>query len=108
MSGAVERRPFTLDPANGVVFGELDVARCYAYRVPYAAQLYQRLLELVPGRERLLDLGCGPGKLARELAPHFREVVAVDPSAAMSRGREGVESVQQHSLALRSCGGRCA
>nr|QQZ49590.1 methyltransferase domain-containing protein [Phenylobacterium glaciei] len=38
-----------------------------------------------PGRERLLDLGCGPGKLTLTLAPHFREVLAVDPSAAMLR-----------------------
>jgi ubiquinone/menaquinone biosynthesis C-methylase UbiE len=81
--GAAERRPFTFDPANGVVFGELDVARCYRHRVPYSPALYERLLILAPRRERLLDLGCGPGKIARELAPRFAEVTAVDPSAAM-------------------------
>jgi ubiquinone/menaquinone biosynthesis C-methylase UbiE len=81
--GAAERPPFAFDRANGAVFGELDVARCYAYRMPYASRLYERFLELVPNRERLLDLGCGPGKIARELAPRFREVAAIDPSAAM-------------------------
>lgn len=87
--GATERRPFAFDPASGAVFAELDVARCYRYRVPYAQDLYARLLTLVPGRERLLDLGCGPGKIARELAPYFRQVAAVDPSAAMlEAGRE--------------------
>jgi len=75
------------------VFGELDVARCYEHRTPYAAGLYERLLGLVPRRERLLDLGCGPGKIARELAPYFKMVVAVDPSAAMlEAGQERSES----------------
>ncbi|PSQ04984.1 class I SAM-dependent methyltransferase [Halobacteriales archaeon QS_6_71_20] len=36
------------------------------------------------GREvRVLDLGCGTGKLAVALAPYADEAVAVDPSAAM-------------------------
>lgn len=83
MSGAAECRPFAFDPVQGAVFSELDVARCYTYRMPYAVLLYERFLELVPNRERLLDLGCGPGKIARELAPRFRDVDAVDPSAAM-------------------------
>ena len=87
--GATARRPFAFDRSNSAVFGELDVARCYAYRMPYAAQLYERFLTLVPGRKRLLDLGCGPGKIARELAPRFESVIAVDPSEAMLRaGRE--------------------
>jgi SAM-dependent methyltransferase len=87
--GAVERRPFVFDRANGETFAELDVARCYRHRVPYSRALYERLLTLVPRRGRLLDLGCGPGKIARELAPHFASVVAVDPSAAMlEAGRE--------------------
>lgn len=93
MGGAVERRPFTFDRAQGTVFGELDVARCYTYRVPYAARLYERFLELVPRRGLLLDLGCGPGKIARELAPHFERVTGVDPSAAMlEAGQELNES----------------
>ncbi len=40
---------------------------------------------LTTGRRRLLDLGCGPGKLSRPLAAHFALVTAVDPSAAMLR-----------------------
>ena len=67
----------------GSEFGEADVVRSYAHRAPYPAALYARLTELAPGRSRALDLGCGPGKLAGGLAPHFMEVVAVDPSAAM-------------------------
>ena len=83
------QKPFAFDPANGAVFGELDVARCYAHRPPYAPALYRRLLELVPGRARALDLGCGPGKVALQLASHFGEIVAVDPSESMlAAGRE--------------------
>ena len=93
MSGTAECRPFAFNPADGSAFGELDVARCYAYRAPYAPQLYERLVDLVPKRDRLLDLGCGPGKIARELAPRFADVVAVDPSAAMlEAGKELNES----------------
>ena len=46
----------------------------------------------MPEPGRVLDLGCGPGKLARALAPHVTEVVAVDPSAAMldlARAQDG-------------------
>ncbi|HEX2593047.1 MAG TPA: class I SAM-dependent methyltransferase [Rhizomicrobium sp.] len=74
---------------NGVLFDDLDVARCYAHRAPYAPALYDHLLTLVPGRTRALDLGCGPGKIAKALAPHFQTVEALDPSAAMiAIGRE--------------------
>ena len=82
-SGREGRDKFAFDPANAAVFGELDVARCYACRPPYAPELYTRLLELVPKRARALDLGCGPGKIARELAAYFDEIVAVDPSEPM-------------------------
>ncbi|MDO8801437.1 trans-aconitate 2-methyltransferase [Phenylobacterium sp.] len=57
----------------------------YVHRTPYPPALFERLLQLTPGRGRLLDLGCGPGKLTHGLAPHFAQVLAVDPSAAMLR-----------------------
>jgi SAM-dependent methyltransferase len=34
-------------------------------------------------QHRVLDLGCGPGPLARGFAPLAREVLAIDPSAEM-------------------------
>ncbi len=54
-------------------------------RVPYAPALIRRVAE-VTGLNRLhrmLDLGCGPGPLARRFAPLVREVVALDPSVEM-------------------------
>jgi len=50
------------------------------YRVPYPQTLFDDLLvqtRIVEG-SRLLDLGCGPGRVALALAPSFREVWAVD------------------------------
>jgi SAM-dependent methyltransferase len=75
--------------ADAVAFDDADVARCYLHRPPYAPDLYEFLLNLVPERRRLLDLGCGPGKIAGDLADRFDEVVALDPSGPMiATGRD--------------------
>lgn len=62
----------------------------YRFRPPYAAEVVDTLLGLVSGEPRtLLDLGCGPGKLARTLAPHVSRVDAVDFSEVMlEQGRQ--------------------
>lgn len=64
-------------------FDDPDVASAYARRAPYPDTLIARLAELSPGPGRLLDLGCGPGKLALPLAERFDHVDAVDPAEAM-------------------------
>jgi SAM-dependent methyltransferase len=69
--------------AGAATFAEDDVARSYYARPPYAPALYEHLLKITPGRGRVLDLGCGPGKVTMVLADHFAEVVALDPSSAM-------------------------
>jgi SAM-dependent methyltransferase len=69
--------------AVGATFAERDVALSYFARPPYAPALYDTLLELTVRRERALDIGCGPGKVATVLADHFKEVVALDPSEPM-------------------------
>ena len=80
---------------NGVLFDDLDVARCYAHRAPYAPALYDFLLTLVPRRERALDLGCGPGKIALALAKHFETVEALDPAGPMiAMGQEQSREVR--------------
>ena len=72
-----------IDPSNSGTFDDRDVAACYAHRPPYPPELYHFLLDLVPDRSRALDLGCGPGKIARALGGHFGHVDAVDPAIAM-------------------------
>ena len=55
------------------------------YRPGYPQELFDLLrgrFEL-DGTGRLLDLGCGTGKLAVPLAPLFEEVVAIDVDAGM-------------------------
>jgi SAM-dependent methyltransferase len=56
-------------------------------RPPYSADLRSTFVrELgLDGRGRLLDVGCGPGVVALELAPAFGEVVGVDPDPDMLR-----------------------
>jgi len=55
------------------------------FRVPYPDDLIRDLVShfALDGSGRLLDLGCGPGTLTLPLAPHFAEVVAVDPQPEM-------------------------
>ena len=56
-----------------------------AGRPPYPEALIARTAELIglTRDDRLLDLGCGPGQLARAFAPLVGEVVAVDPEPVM-------------------------
>lgn len=54
-------------------------------RVPYAPALIRRVAEVtgLGPSHRVLDLGCGPGPLARAFALRAREVVAMDPTSEM-------------------------
>ena len=54
-------------------------------RPPYAPALAATLRDVLTldGQQRVLDVGCGPGVLALELAPYVAEVVGVDPDAGM-------------------------
>ena len=54
-------------------------------RAPYSRALVTTLAAEVKlnGAGRLLDVGCGPGILALELASHFEEVIGLDPDAEM-------------------------
>jgi SAM-dependent methyltransferase len=87
---------------TGEEFDDPDVVRCYACRPAYPPELHERLAELAPGRGRMLDLGCGPGKLAIALSPQFEQVIAVDPSQLMldmaralePKGRRNIRWVQ--------------
>ena len=60
-------------------------AHYLAGRPPYPEDLIARVVQLVGlgVGDRVLDLGCGPGQLARAFAAHVKEAVAMDPEPAM-------------------------
>ncbi|HEX4453052.1 MAG TPA: class I SAM-dependent methyltransferase [Kofleriaceae bacterium] len=63
-----------------------DAAAEYlAGRAPYAPRLFERIALLcrLDQTSRVLDLGCGPGQIARALAPLVGHVVGVDPERNM-------------------------
>ena len=70
-----------------------DAARPYATaaphylrgRPPYSAQLLDVLRAAIglDGTGTLIDVGCGPGVLAVQLAPLFDTVIGIDPEPAM-------------------------
>jgi SAM-dependent methyltransferase len=56
------------------------------YRPDYPSELYDRILAHVPTqrRECAMDIGAGTGMVTRNLIPHFREVIALEPDAQMA------------------------
>ena len=66
------------------------------YRSTYPDGLIQRVARIcqLSGASRVLDLGCGPGILARAFAPYCGEVVAVDPEPDM------IAAAQDHLAGL--------
>ena len=83
MSGADLRRKM------GTRFTEAAMARNYQFRPPYPPEVFETLIELIRDAPRkVLDAGCGPGKIARAIADQVERIDAVDPSAEMiSAGR---------------------
>ncbi|MDE0399922.1 MAG: methyltransferase domain-containing protein [Candidatus Poribacteria bacterium] len=67
-------------------FKNRSLAEAYEFRPPYPDETYRILLSLLgESRERVLDVGCGPGKIARVLVDHVKRVDAVDFSQEMIR-----------------------
>lgn len=51
------------------------------FRPEYPAQLAAFLAALAPNQALAVDVGCGTGQLTQLLAPHFDQVLGLDPSA---------------------------
>ncbi|MGW0704160.1 class I SAM-dependent methyltransferase [Streptomyces sp. NPDC002867] len=71
----------TADP-HAFISAEAHYAR---FRPQYPDELYTLLADrfALDGTQRALDLGCGPGTVALELAGRVGSVFAVDPAAGM-------------------------
>ncbi len=84
--------------ARGRRFSAARMAENYLFRPPYPAEVYDKLLELMSGRPRiLLDAGCGTGKITLGMIDHVDRADAVDPSEAMlgvARSLAGANSLK--------------
>lgn len=60
----------------------------------YNKKLAELLLDQIPCRKTLCDLGCGAGLIDFELAPYFEHITCVDIS------REAAQSVEAHAACL--------
>jgi SAM-dependent methyltransferase len=80
----MEPKPAGWAARYGAWFEEQSAAERYDLRPPYPNETFEVLASLVVDEPRVvLDAGCGPGDLARPLAPLVARVDAVDRSAAM-------------------------
>jgi SAM-dependent methyltransferase len=80
----VEPKPKGWAAEYGAWFEEPSAAGRYGLRPSYPAAVFEQLAQLAGDAPRvILDAGCGPGDLARGLAPLVDRVDAVDRSAAM-------------------------
>lgn len=67
----------------GASFEDKEVVSLYVHRAPYPDDVFRKLVDLAPDRRSMLDLGCGPGTIARRLASQFERITALDASRAM-------------------------
>ncbi len=64
-------------------FDDASVVESYRFRPEYQAELFTFLASLAGDAGAVLDAGCGPGDIARPLAPLVARVDAVDLSPRM-------------------------
>jgi ubiquinone/menaquinone biosynthesis C-methylase UbiE len=80
----MEPKPAFLRPQVASAFQEASVIGAYPRRAPYPESLFHKLAELIAGPSgAVLDVGTGPGDIARRLAPYVERVDAVDWSAGI-------------------------
>jgi ubiquinone/menaquinone biosynthesis C-methylase UbiE len=91
-----------MQPPNLAPDAFAGAAAAYArYRPPYPESLLRDLLTHVeaPARGRLLDLACGPGRAALDLAPAFERVWAIDLEPEMVEvGRQEAARRGAHNI----------
>jgi len=80
----VDARPEFWGARHSERFTDPSIIAAYRHRPPYPEALIERLVALITDEPRaVLDVGCGPGNLARPLLRHVARVDAVDVSPGM-------------------------
>jgi ubiquinone/menaquinone biosynthesis C-methylase UbiE len=80
----IEPKPAFLGPHVASAFQDPSVIAAYPHRAPYPESLFHKLARLLTGSSRAaLDVGTGPGDVARRLVPYIERLDAVDWSAGM-------------------------
>jgi SAM-dependent methyltransferase len=97
-------KPKHLEPAYGAQFSDPSVVSAYRFRPPYPEEVYTILAELIADAPRLvLELGCGPGEIARRLATQTDRVDAVEPSQAMLALARALPGGERRNLQWYCC-----
>lgn len=77
-------KPKHLAPKYGAQFKDESIVAAYKHRPPYPAETFDILDNLmVDEPRRVLDVGCGPGRVARFLVDMVEQIDAVDISSGM-------------------------
>ncbi len=80
----MDARPEFWGARHSERFTDPSIIAAYRYRPPYPDALIDRLISLITDEPcAVLDVGCGPGNVARPLLPHVARVDAVDVSPGM-------------------------
>ena len=67
------------------------------FRPSYSQSLYDKVLAYHMGSKHLcVDLGSGHGPVTRALAPHFAQIIGIDPSPGMIEQAEALTSKLDH------------
>lgn len=80
-------------------FQDQCVVNNYHLRPPYPEETFSLLTRLAdPDCQRVLDVGCGTGEIARRIAPRVEHVDAVDLSPAMIAKGKSYAGSDAHNL----------
>jgi SAM-dependent methyltransferase len=80
----MSERPAFWGARHSERFADPSIIAAYRYRPPYPDALIDLVVSLITDEPRVvLDVGCGPGNLARPLLRHVARVDAIDLSPGM-------------------------
>ena len=80
----MDARPEFWGEQHSERFTDPSIIAAYRYRPPYPEKLLAFLVSLITDEPRaVLDVGCGPGNIARLLLPYVARMDAVDVSPGM-------------------------